>query len=66
MGRLPSKAAIEALTTMLEYGFPTVPSSELAGDALAIALSTGRTVYDAMYIPWRFNGSLPLSPPMNA
>jgi predicted nucleic acid-binding protein len=50
MGRLPSKAAIEALTTMLEYGFPTVPSSELAGDALAIALSTGRTVYDALYV----------------
>jgi predicted nucleic acid-binding protein len=35
---------------MMRYGFPTVPSRELAGDALAIALSTGRTVYDAMYV----------------
>ncbi len=49
-GRLSSKAATEALTTMLQCGFPTVPSRELAEDALAIALSTGRTVYDAMYL----------------
>jgi predicted nucleic acid-binding protein len=50
MGRLPAKTATEALTAMLQYGFPTVPSSQLAEDALAIALSTGRTLYDAMYV----------------
>lgn len=50
MGRLPGNAATEALTTMLQYGFPTVPVRELAEDALAIALSTGRTAYDALYV----------------
>jgi len=50
MGRLPSKEATEALTAMLQYGFPTVPGRELLEDALAIALSTGRTVYDALYV----------------
>jgi predicted nucleic acid-binding protein len=35
---------------MLHYGLPTVNGRDLAEDALAIALSTGRTVYDAMYV----------------
>jgi predicted nucleic acid-binding protein len=50
MGRLPGKAATEALTTILQYGFPTVPGRDLAENALAISLSTGRAVYDAMYV----------------
>lgn len=49
-GRLLHKAANEALSTVLQYGFPTIPSKELAEDAVAIALSTGRSVYDALYV----------------
>jgi predicted nucleic acid-binding protein len=49
-GRFSGKSASDALTAMLHYGFPTVASHELADNALAIALSTGRTVYDAMYL----------------
>jgi predicted nucleic acid-binding protein len=49
-GRLPQKSAAEALTAMLRHGLMTVSGRELAEDALAIALSTGRTVHDAMYL----------------
>lgn len=35
---------------ILQYGIPTNGGRELAQDALAIALSTGRSVYDAMYL----------------
>jgi predicted nucleic acid-binding protein len=49
-GRTVEKAAAQALTDMLHYGLPTVNGRDLAEDALAIALSTGRTVYDAMYV----------------
>ena len=49
-GRIPEKAATEALTGILGYALPTVGGRELSEDALAIALSTGRTVYDAMYV----------------
>ena len=48
--RVSAKSASDALTGILEYGFPTVGAAELVEDALAIALSTGRTVYDAMYV----------------
>jgi predicted nucleic acid-binding protein len=49
-GRIPEKAATDALSDMLHYRLPTVSGRELAEDALGIALSTGRTVYDAMYL----------------
>jgi len=48
--RVSVKSASEALAGILEYGFLTVGAAELVEDALAIALSTGRTVYDAMYV----------------
>lgn len=48
--RLSQKSATEALTDILHYGLPTAGSRELADDALAIALATGRTVYDAIYV----------------
>jgi predicted nucleic acid-binding protein len=48
--RIPEKAATQALRDMLRYGLPTVGGILLAEDALTIALSTGRTVYDAMYL----------------
>jgi predicted nucleic acid-binding protein len=50
LGRLSRKLATEALTDMLHYGLPTVATPELADHALAIALATGRTVYDGMYV----------------
>ena len=49
-GRLSEKSAREALASILQYGIPTNGGRELAQDALAIALSTGRTAYDAMYV----------------
>jgi len=49
-GRILNKAATEALAGMLQYRIPTASVEELADDALAIALSTGRTVYDAIYV----------------
>lgn len=48
--RIPEKAATQALRDMLRYGLPTVGGIPLAEDALTIALSTGRTVYDAIYL----------------
>ena len=49
-GRFSAKSATEALTDLLDYGIPTAGGRELSNDALAIALSTGRTVYDSMYV----------------
>ncbi|HSP67307.1 MAG TPA: type II toxin-antitoxin system VapC family toxin [Bryobacteraceae bacterium] len=49
-GRLPHKLATETLTDILHYSLPTARSLDLADDALAIALATGRSVYDAMYV----------------
>jgi predicted nucleic acid-binding protein len=48
--RIPAKAATQALIEMLNYSLPTLGGRGLAEDALAIAVSTGRTVYDAMYV----------------
>ena len=50
MRRIPEQAAAQALADILHDGLLTVGGSTLAEDALAIALSTGRTVYDAMYV----------------
>lgn len=48
--RIPEKAATQALIDMLDYSLPTLGGHGLAKDALAIAVSTGRTVYDALYV----------------
>ena len=48
--RIPEKAATQALIDMLDYSLPTLGGRGLAEDALAIAVSTGRTVYDALYL----------------
>ena len=50
MRRIPEQAATQALADILHGQLLTVGGSTLAEDALAIALSTGRTVYDAMYV----------------
>jgi predicted nucleic acid-binding protein len=49
-GRWSQKSATDALTNILQYPLPTVGTRELADHALAIALATDRTVYDAMYV----------------
>jgi predicted nucleic acid-binding protein len=49
-GRLSEKSATEALASTLQYGLPTAGGRELEDSALAIALATGCTVYDAMYV----------------
>lgn len=46
----PSAAAASALIQMRSEKLTTVPSEALIEDALAIALETGRSVYDCLYI----------------
>ncbi|MBZ5674329.1 MAG: hypothetical protein LAP61_08800 [Acidobacteriia bacterium] len=58
-------ARSNALLDMLHYGLPTVSGRELAQDALAIALSTGRTVYDAMCLALAIRRGSILSPLVN-
>ena len=50
MGRLSEKSAADALTSMMEGSFPTTGERELAEPAFAIAVATGRTIYDSMYV----------------
>ena len=49
-GRWTSAAATAALAAMHERGLPTVPCAQLVESALALALASGRTVYDCMYV----------------
>jgi len=49
-GRLSHKLATEALADILHYSLPTVGSHDLADEALAIALATGRSAYDAIHV----------------
>ena len=38
------------LTDMLDLPLEVTPSEQLVGPALALALRTGRTVYDCLYV----------------
>ena len=49
-GRLPQQAATQALEHILHFDFRRVSGRELARDALAFAMATGRSVYDGMYV----------------
>jgi predicted nucleic acid-binding protein len=49
-GRWSGTAATKALQQMQEQRLSTVPAADLVEDALAIALASGRTVYDSLYI----------------
>lgn len=49
-GRQSRKAAEEAIAVMMERDFPTISSQELLPEAVAIALSCERTVYDSLYV----------------
>jgi predicted nucleic acid-binding protein len=48
--RLTRADAELALTSMLRLDFPTFSSSKLLADALPIAFSFGRAVYDSLYV----------------
>ncbi len=49
-GRLSEESAVAAVQQMREWQVRVVPTEELLEKALAIALSTGRTVYDSLYV----------------
>jgi predicted nucleic acid-binding protein len=48
--RLTSAIAMQAVNTMRSRGLPTVASERLLPDALPVAISTGRTLYDCLYV----------------
>lgn len=48
--RLTSAIAIQAVNVMRNRGFPSVPSERLLPEAVQVAISTGRTVYDCLYV----------------
>jgi predicted nucleic acid-binding protein len=48
--RLTSAIAMQAVNTMRSRGLPTVASECLLADALPVAISTGRTLYDCLYV----------------
>ncbi|HWX92792.1 MAG TPA: type II toxin-antitoxin system VapC family toxin [Terriglobales bacterium] len=48
--RLTSATAVQAVNAMRSRGFPCVASERLLAEALAVALSTGGTVYDSLYV----------------
>lgn len=49
-GRLSESAALIAVETMRSRNFPTMPSRDLMADALRIAVLSGRTFYDSVYV----------------
>lgn len=49
-GRLSRDDAEVALISMLRRDFPTFPSAKLLPEALPIAFSYGRAVYDCLYV----------------
>lgn len=50
LGQLIADDAQEFVTDLSEINVETLPCRTLAGDAHALAVATGRTVYDMMYL----------------
>lgn len=48
--RITSASAVQTVTSMRRRGFPSVASERLLADALPVALSTGRTLHDCVYV----------------
>jgi len=48
--RCSAETSAEALHQIFELKLKTVPSADLVDDALALALATGQTVYDSLYV----------------
>jgi predicted nucleic acid-binding protein len=49
-GRWPAESATEAVHHLNALQLPTIPAEDLLDDALALALGSGQTVYDSLYI----------------
>ena len=49
-GRMPEDAAAKAIAEMRGWKIPDIPLIDLVPFALSIAVSTGRTVYDCLYV----------------
>ena len=50
LGRCTEPAARLSLESILDRGFPTVPSNSLVSHAFDIAIAFGSSVYDAIYV----------------
>jgi predicted nucleic acid-binding protein len=50
LGRFPKVSAEEALQSLTQRNFPTVPSLKLLDSAFQIATAFERTVYDSLYV----------------
>ena len=60
LGRMPRRLAEEALSRLMETALPTSASFALLSDALAIAMTFGRSVYDSVYIALAIAAKRPL------
>jgi predicted nucleic acid-binding protein len=49
-GRISTETSMSALSLVSDLGIPTVPSFDLLPQALLVAISHGRTVYDSLYV----------------
>jgi predicted nucleic acid-binding protein len=50
LGRISTERASSALSLVRDLGIPSVPSFDLLPEALLLALSHGRKVYDSLYV----------------
>ena len=50
VGRIDANQATTGLKGLRDLSFPNLAANELIEDALEIALITGRTVYDSLYV----------------
>jgi predicted nucleic acid-binding protein len=57
--RISRKAAEESIQTIEQAGLQTVSSATLLRNAFAIAATTDRTVYDAMYVALAIDSAAP-------
>jgi len=59
-GRISQKTAAEAIDWLQALGIPTSPTRLLVGDALTLAMTFSRTVYDALYLALAIASGRPL------
>jgi len=59
-GRLSLSSAEDAIQTLEDWNFPTLPSRPLLKRAFAIAAAHDRTVYDATYVALAIVSGFPL------
>jgi predicted nucleic acid-binding protein len=60
LGRITRQSAEDALVALEERKIPTAPTSPLLRDALAIATTFDRTVYDSTYVALAEASKMPL------